>query len=94
MIRKQLYITPEQERALKERAREEGVAEADLVREALQRYLWRDSERSVPEDRRKLVEELIGGNRRLAKHLKFPEGYKFEREELYSEREDRWSGRP
>ena len=90
MIRKQLYITREQERALKERAREEGRTEAEIVRLALDRHLRQESGPFVPEDRRKLVEELIRGNRRLAKHLQFPKGYTFNREELYAEREERW----
>ena len=39
MVRKQLYIDDEQEAALKRCARERGVTEAELVRDALDRYL-------------------------------------------------------
>ncbi|HXH20753.1 MAG TPA: hypothetical protein VNN10_01900 [Dehalococcoidia bacterium] len=35
MVRKQVYITEEQERLLKRRARERSKAEADLIREGL-----------------------------------------------------------
>lgn len=90
MIRKQLYITADQERALKERAREEGIPEAEIVREALNQYLRQDSEGYLPSDRSELVEELIEGNRRLAGHLQFPKGYRFNRKELYAEREERF----
>lgn len=89
-IRKQFYITPEQERALKERARAEGMPEAEIVREAINHYLSYRGNSPVFDDRRRMAEELIEGNRRLAKHLRFPEGYKFNREELYAEREERW----
>jgi hypothetical protein len=39
MVRKQLYIDDEQEAALKQYAKERGVTEAELVRDALDRYL-------------------------------------------------------
>lgn len=39
MIRKQLYIEPSQEILLKEKARDLGLSEGELVREALSRYL-------------------------------------------------------
>ncbi len=89
MIRKQLYITPEQDRALKDHARKQGLSEAEIVREALDRHLRRETDPLFPQDRRRLVEELIQGNRRLAEQLRFPRGYKFNREELYAEREER-----
>lgn len=38
MIRKQFYIEPRQEELLKRWAREKGVTEAELVREALDLY--------------------------------------------------------
>ncbi|MBF4509203.1 MAG: ribbon-helix-helix protein, CopG family [Aeromicrobium sp.] len=39
MVRKQLYIDDKQEAALKRHAKERGVTEAELVREALDVYL-------------------------------------------------------
>jgi hypothetical protein len=39
MIRKQVYLTAEQDAVLKQQARERGVAEAVVLREALDRYL-------------------------------------------------------
>lgn len=39
MIRKQIYLEAEQDRAIKVLARERGVAEAVIVREAMARYL-------------------------------------------------------
>ena len=39
MVRKQLYITSEQESKLKQKSSETGVSEGEIVREALSRYL-------------------------------------------------------
>lgn len=39
MIRKQVYIEPHQERLLKERARQLGVTEAELIRRSLDQGL-------------------------------------------------------
>ena len=90
MIRKQLYITRAQERALKERARKEGLTEAQIVREALERHLRHENGPFISEDQRKLVEELIAMNKEVSRHHRFAKGYTFNREELYAEREDRW----
>jgi hypothetical protein len=46
MIRKQVFITPEQDRRLKERAALSGVAEARLIREGIDMVL----EKQRPED--------------------------------------------
>ncbi|RPF49397.1 hypothetical protein EDD75_0207 [Thermodesulfitimonas autotrophica] len=39
MIRKQIYIAPHQEALLKRKARALGLAEAELVRQALEKHL-------------------------------------------------------
>jgi hypothetical protein len=91
MIRKQLYITREQERILKDRAREEGLTEAEIVREALDRHLRHKSSLLIPEHRRQALEKLLAMSEEVARRHRFPKGYKFNRVELYAEREDRWS---
>lgn len=93
MIRKQLYITREQERALKERARKEGLAEAEIVREALARHLQYSPDPIIREHRRKAVEDLIAMSEKVSRRHRLPEGYSFSREELYDKREERWSRR-
>jgi hypothetical protein len=90
MIRKQLYITREHERALKDRARAEGLTEAEIVREALDRHLRPESSPVIPEHRRQALEKLLALNEDIARRHHFPKGYTFNREELYTEREDRW----
>jgi len=90
MIRKQLYITREQERALKDRTRAEGRTEAEIVREALDHHLRRESGPLIPEHRRQALEKLLATNEQVAHGHHFPKGYRFNRENLYAEREDRW----
>lgn len=90
MIRKQLYITLEQDRALKHYARQKGISEAEIVREALDRHLRRN-DRSVVLDRHsEAVEDLIKGNEELANHIQIEAGYVFNRADIYLDREERW----
>lgn len=90
MVRKQLYITREQDRALKQRAREQGASEAEVVREALDRHLRSQAGPVLPKHRRKALEDLLAANEEIAKHHRFPKGYRFNRNDLYAEREERW----
>jgi hypothetical protein len=84
MIRKQLYITQGQDEALKERARELGVSEAELARRALSEFL---SERSPTALRRpKALQSLLEQTRALSEKHGLPSGYRFDRDDLYSGR--------
>lgn len=89
-VRKQLYITREQEHALKERAREEGLTEAEIVREALDRHLRPGSDPVIPVHRRQALEELHTLWGKIARHHQLPTDFRFDREQLYAEREYRW----
>ena len=82
MIRKQLYITREQDRSLKRKARELGLSEAELVRRAID-GLDRDPTSRTQGVADDPLRELIENMRRLASKHKLPEGYKFDRDELY-----------
>jgi hypothetical protein len=87
MIRKQLYITEGQDEILKEQARKLGISEAELARRALSEFL---SER-FPEAtaRPEALKTLLDRTRSLSKkHWPRP-GYRFDREDLYSDRVDR-----
>ena len=85
MIRKQLYITEQQDRALKREAKALGVSEAELVRRALNEML----RETLGGRRREVLDRLLDHTRRLAERHRLPDDYRFEREELYAEREDR-----
>lgn len=92
MIRKQLYISDDHERALKVRAREAGVSEAELIRRFLDRLLL-GSEGGGPSPfgRAQAALDFLEATDEISSSHRFPEGYRFGREELY---EDRGSPRP
>ena len=92
MVRKQLYISEEHERALKARAREMGVSEAELVRGLLDRLLLNNEPGSaLPFGRSEAALDFLESADRISGSHSFPEGYRFDREELYEE--SRGSGR-
>jgi len=90
MIRKQLYLDERHERMLKQRAEEQGLSEAELVRRALDLLLSRgEGGEPVPSSRREALEELLARADAAA-----AEGdnsaWRFDRDEIYAEREDRF----
>jgi predicted DNA-binding protein len=68
MVRKQIYLTPEQDEKLKRLARKRGVTEADVVRGAIDKV---EAEEEAEElRRRKAADEFIAHMRRhAATHL-------------------------
>lgn len=91
MVRKQLYITDEQERALKRRAKEEGLSEAELTRRALDRMLHGE-ERRTGFRANQALQQLLDRTRRAAERHRLPDRYHFDRAALYAERERRSHG--
>lgn len=89
MVRKQLYIADDQERRLKRRARELGVSEAELVRRALDAALADEGAALPRPDRDETAAGLLATIERVARRSAFPPGWKFSRQEAYSERERR-----
>ena len=90
MVRKQLYLEETQDRALKARARELGISEAELVRRALDAALRPKEHAHFASPRRAALRRLLDNAKRLSEQHAFTEGYRFNREELYNEREGRW----
>ena len=88
MVRKQLYISDEHERALKARARELGVSEAELVRRLLDGLLLGEEGRGglAKAGAAEALEDFLEEADRLTESHRFPEGYRFDREELYEDR--------
>jgi hypothetical protein len=88
VVRKQLYISDEHERALKARARELGVSEAALVRRMLDGLLLDGEGGSglAREGAAGALEDFLEEADRLAESHRFPEGYVFYRDELYEDR--------
>jgi hypothetical protein len=88
VVRKQLYISEEHERALKARARELGISEAELVRLMLDGLLL-EGERGRGLAGASAAEALEGFLKeadRLAESHRFQRGYVFDRNELYENR--------
>lgn len=82
-VRKQLSLTPEQDRALKRRARELGVSEAELVRRALDAALAEGAGvAGVPAG--SPLDELLAHTRRLGEGRRLEGGWN--REALYDDR--------
>ena len=89
MVRKQIYIEAEQEELLKQRARELGVSEAELIRHGIDK-VGRAPVALAP-DRRAWQEELsfIRGRARILATQGGERGWT--REELYEERLQKFS---
>ena len=93
MVRKQIYLPQRQNLTLKRLAKQRGISEAEVIRQALDR----EAEFSAPfvHDSRKALENIFAYVESLRDRPEFMQGkpYKFNREELYEERESRW-GKP
>ena len=86
MVRKQVYIEPEQERLLKDCAREMGISEAEVIRRGIIEVAQRRS-------REKAWAEALGVMKERAR-MKVPQtGRTWTRDELYEERFERYSRR-
>ena len=89
MTRKQLYLPKRLNQFLKRAARQRGVSESEVIRQALER----EAEMSTPivRDSKKAWGEILAFVETLRKNRELMHGepYKFNREELYEERETR-----
>jgi hypothetical protein len=88
VIRKQLYISDEHERALKARARELGISEAELFRRMLDDLLLdKEGGRGLAgASAAEALEGFLKEADRLAESRRFQRGYVFDRNELYENR--------
>ena len=89
MVRKQVYITPEQDIALKQRSQLLDVTESELIRRGIEHVT---SVEVSAEEKRRLWEQELEYMRRRAELLVPPgtKPWKWNREELYEERIDRY----
>jgi hypothetical protein len=83
-----LYISDEHERALKARARDLEISEAELVRSMLDRLLLKGEGGSglSGTEAAEALEGFLEEADRLAESHSFSEGYRFDREDLYEDR--------
>jgi len=87
MVRKQIYIKPEQEKALDRRSKELGISEAALIRQ----YIDDGTARPSATERKKAWQELLADMKERAKISVPQTGRTWTRDELYEERFERYS---
>ncbi len=92
MVRKQLYLEESQDQALKHRAKELGISEAEVVRRALDQAFRRTSASPLARRRQELLDDLFRDADQIAETSRLPDEYRFNRRELYEEEErfTRW----
>lgn len=87
MVRKQIYLPRRQHQTLKRLAKQRGISEAEVIRQALER----ESALSMPDvhDRHKALEKIFAYVKSLRKRPEFMQGnpYTFNRDKLYEERD-------
>ena len=88
MVRKQVYIPRKQNQLLKRLARQRGVSEAEVIRQALAR----EAEIIAPanDSVKALARMLAFAEERKTQFAGQGEPFRWNREELYAEREKRW----
>jgi len=88
MVRKQVYIEPRQETLLKQLAEAQGVSEAEVIRQAIDRRVGQSGAQIMPDSR--AWEEAHRLMRDLHALGPLPEeGLAWKREDLYRERMSR-----
>jgi len=88
MVRKQIYIESRQDRSLKKQARDSGITEAEVIRQALDRQMT--SVRFSVRDLKAWERERAFITKRTAKG-RAPGGRQWNREDAYEERLGRYA---
>jgi hypothetical protein len=88
MIRKQIYIPSRQDSLLKKLAKQRGVSEAEVIRQALNREVQMPEIEQNSEAAFAKMEKFM--EEQKAKYAGTGEPYKWNRAEIYEERESRW----
>lgn len=88
MVRKQIYILKRQELLIKRLAQAQGLSEAEVIRQAIERQLIGSSQPIL--DRASALDDFakLARSKRLGNLESKP--YHWNREEIYTEREKRW----
>lgn len=90
MVRKQVYIEPQQDKLLKQWAEETGKTEAEIFREALDRWMTGEQQRR---EAQVAWEQVLSFVEERATRGPIPGGRTWTREELYEERLNRYDRR-
>ena len=89
MVRKQIYIQRRQDILLKRLSQARGLSQAEVIRQAIEREIGVTSPRPLPADRT-AWEELLAFLKQRKALGGVGEPYRWNRQELYEERENRW----
>ena len=91
MVRKQIYLLKRQNQLLKRLAKQRGVSEAEVIRQALEREA--ELSTTVYRDKKQALDSILAYIESLRNRPEMMQGepYKFNREEIYEERENRFS---
>jgi len=91
MVRKQIYLPRRQNQLLKRLAKERGVSEAEVIRQALDREAHGAA--SVLLDSRQALAEIFALAEALSTRPELQQGepLRWKRDELYEERENHWA---
>lgn len=88
MVRKQLYIPKRQDALLKRLAKQRGVSEAEVIRQALEREA--EAPAPVQNGEKAFAKMLAFAEKRKTKYAGQGKPFQWDRDELYAERESRW----
>jgi DNA-binding FrmR family transcriptional regulator len=89
MVRKQIYIQRRQDALLKRLSRARGQSEAEIIRQAIEREAAGIPSQPIAADRSAWQELVTFLEARHATDFS-RQPYRWNREEIYTEREDRW----
>ena len=89
MVRKQIYLQKHQDAMLKRLSKARGLSEAEIIRQAIEREVAGASPQPVSADRSAL-QEFIAFLEARQKAVATRQPYRWNREEIYAEREGRW----
>jgi hypothetical protein len=89
MIRKQIYIQRRQDALLKRLSKARGLSEAEIIRQAIERELAGAPAQNVATDH-SAWQELVAFLEARDKTAVGRQPYRWNREEIYAERENRW----
>ena len=89
MVRKQIYIQKRQDALLKQLAKARGLSEAEIIRQAIESELAGVPARTMAADR-SAWQELVAFLERRHGAAAGRQPYRWNREEIYAERETRW----
>jgi hypothetical protein len=90
MVRKQFYILKRQDALLKRLAQARGLSEAEIIRQAIEREINVVSPKPPFEAFSAMDDFARLAHSKRTQETKKAEPYRWNREEIYAEREGRW----